>query len=690
MAENERASILSWIRRLSAEAGAASDAQLLERFVANRDEAAFELLVRRHAQVVFDVCRRVLHDPHDAEDAFQATFLALARHADRIAKREAVAGWLHKVAYRTALTARGRRARRSFHEKLGGSAEHFSVSPDAEACSENQELRSVLDQEIGRLPERLRAAVVLCYLEGKSVNEAALLLGCPRGTVASRLARARERLRVRLTRRGLALTAALAVLSQADAASRPLALIPTLTAAALRYTAKGAAAPAALSPRITALTEEVLHAMFLHKLKTVILVCVAFVGILLVGSGLTHGLRANPSPEAEPPNKGEVPKVQAAGKEEPVRDHPVAKAPHPVTVSRPVRREAAPYQDYTGRLEARRTVEVRPAVSGFVLKVCFKAGAEVKKGDVLFELDSRAAQLTVDKAEAELELAEAKKKEIDIDRQNARVLLQQKVASSQEFDKVTARAVAAEAAVKVAKIEIARARLELEATKVTSPMSGHAGRPLVEAGTLVFRGQDRATLLTTVTALDPIRLTFDMDERSFLNYQRLLREKKVKGADNSLRIRLAAEEEFAHEATLESLEDHVSPETGTVRVHGSFPNTGLLLRPGMFVRVRMTLGPSRAVLEIPDEALLSDQGKKYVFVVNERNIIQRREVTLGPADNDMRIIEKGLREDDWVVITGLANIRPGDPVAPRKKSSPKDSDPGRDRGQGPATGSHRQ
>jgi HlyD family secretion protein len=191
MAESERASILSWIRRMTPEVGGASDAQLLARFAANRDEAAFELLLWRHAQLVFGVCLRVLHDLHDADDAFQATFLALARHAGRIARCEAVAGWLHKVAYRVAVTARRQRGRRDAREKLGAAVEHLSVPPSAEALPENQELRRVLDQEIGRLPERFRAAVVLCYLEGKSVDPAAMLLGCPRGTVASRLARVR-------------------------------------------------------------------------------------------------------------------------------------------------------------------------------------------------------------------------------------------------------------------------------------------------------------------------------------------------------------------------------------------------------------------------------------------------------------------------------------------------------------------
>ena len=176
MALNEFVSILSRIRRISAEVGGASDAQLLGRFASNRDKAAFGLLVWRHARLVFGVCRRELHDVHDAENAFQATFLALAHHAGRIARREAVAGWLYKVAYRLALTARRQRAGRRARESVAAT-ERLSAPPDLERSTENRELRQVLDQAIGRLPEHFRSSVVLCYLEGKSVDEAAVQLG---------------------------------------------------------------------------------------------------------------------------------------------------------------------------------------------------------------------------------------------------------------------------------------------------------------------------------------------------------------------------------------------------------------------------------------------------------------------------------------------------------------------------------
>jgi RNA polymerase sigma factor (sigma-70 family) len=236
MAQSERASILGWIRHISAEVGGASDAQLVDRFASTRDETAFELLVWRHARLVFDICRRVLDDQHDAEDAFQATFLALARHAGRVAKREAVASWLYKVAYRMAVTARGQRA--GHRKALLGAGERLTAASNGNGPAETQELRQILDEEIIRLPERFRAPLVLCYLEGKSVDEAATQLGCPRGTVASRLARGRERLRVRLAGRGLAVTAGLAFLSRVGAAPGPVALFPSLIAATLRCSAE--------------------------------------------------------------------------------------------------------------------------------------------------------------------------------------------------------------------------------------------------------------------------------------------------------------------------------------------------------------------------------------------------------------------------------------------------------------------
>jgi RND family efflux transporter MFP subunit len=408
--------------------------------------------------------------------------------------------------------------------------------------------------------------------------------------------------------------------------------------------------------------------MFVHQLKTGLVVLAALIGLLLVGGGLALGLRANAGPQADPPGSTQAVAAQANPVEQPRDKPPAARS---VTVARPVRREWVPYQEYTGRLEPLRAVEVRPAVSGFVLKVLFKAGAQVKKGDVLFELDPRALELAVEKARADLFLAEAKRKQSEADLDHARRLAAAGQQVREEFEKAKWQVDAATAGIEGAKVEVGRAQLELEATKIRAPMSGQVGRPLADAGTLVFRGPDRATLLTTITTIDPIGLTFDMDERSFLLYQQLVCEHKVQGVGSALRMAVAGEEGFPHEGTLESFADHVDPQSGTVRVHGSFANPGQLLLPGMSAQVRIALGPPRMVLAVPQVAIY---GNRFVLVVNDGNIAKPRAVRLGPTENGMWIIEDGLRAEDWVV-SDVTGIRPGDLVEPRKKDTPKPSAP---------------
>jgi RNA polymerase sigma factor (sigma-70 family) len=241
-----------------------TDPQLLECFLRQGDEAAFEVLVRRHGPMVFGVCRRVLTNLHDAEDAFQATFLVLVRKAASLRARETVANWLYGVAYRTALEARRANARRRAREEaVRACLESISARAD-------DDWREVLDEALSGLPGKYREVVVLCDLEGKGRRDVAQELGCPEGTVASRLARARALLASRLTKRGVTLsTAALAALLTQEAASAdlsPLLISGTVTAASV--TAAGpTAATAVLSVGVVALTEGVLHTMLLAKLR---------------------------------------------------------------------------------------------------------------------------------------------------------------------------------------------------------------------------------------------------------------------------------------------------------------------------------------------------------------------------------------------------------------------------------------
>jgi RNA polymerase sigma factor (sigma-70 family) len=274
-----------------------SDRNLLERFAASRDEAAFAALVRRHGTMVLAVCRRRLRDWHAAQDAFQATFLVLARKAGTLAEPDLVARWLHGVACRTAVRARADAARRRARENRVEAPP--PAGPDDGLLW--RDLRPVLDEEIARLPRRQGAAVVLCYLEGRTNAEAAHRLGCSRGTVATLLARARERLRRRLTGRGVALPAGLAaaLAGAAQAAGVPGVLESSTVRAACAFAARSTGAAGPASARAVSLAEGVTRTMTVKKLK-VIAVALLVVGLAGAGAGLTNYRATGEEPIAAP------------------------------------------------------------------------------------------------------------------------------------------------------------------------------------------------------------------------------------------------------------------------------------------------------------------------------------------------------------------------------------------------------
>jgi RNA polymerase sigma factor (sigma-70 family) len=267
MPGNHLGGLLRYLRRITdTDVAGTSDGHLLQRFVGQRDEAAFVALVDRHGPMVLGVCRRVLRDPHDAEDAFQATFLVLAHKARSIGRPQAVASWLYCTAQRTALRARFRRNRRRAQESV------LDDLPAPESTEEAawHELRPALDEEVNRLPGKYRDVVVHCYMREQTYTEAAQTLGLAAGTVSSRLARARDMLRKRLLRRGLTLSSSLLVgilSQQALSAAVPGMLRDATVRAALRWTAGQAGLAAAATESVANLTEGVLRAMFLTKLK---------------------------------------------------------------------------------------------------------------------------------------------------------------------------------------------------------------------------------------------------------------------------------------------------------------------------------------------------------------------------------------------------------------------------------------
>jgi RNA polymerase sigma factor (sigma-70 family) len=260
-----------------------ADRELLERFVTARDGAAFAALVQRHGPMVLGVCRRLLHDAHEAEDAFQATFLVLVSKARSIGRPQLLGAWLHGVAYRTAARARQAARRRA-------RAREATTMPDSDLAVELawRELRQVLDEELGNVAEKYRAPLVLFYLEGKTTVEVARELGCPKGTVLSRLARGRDRLRARLVRRGMAFSVGITtgtLLAKAAPAAVPADVAQGTIQAAVQ-TAAGQAAVGTISATVAALTKGELRAMFLNKMKVVaaalLVLCVA-TAITVVG-----------------------------------------------------------------------------------------------------------------------------------------------------------------------------------------------------------------------------------------------------------------------------------------------------------------------------------------------------------------------------------------------------------------------
>lgn len=299
MASRRIPSLVSYIRGLvqpsRSEESGLSDAELLERFVTSRDEAAFELLVWRHGSLVFGVCKRVLEREQDAEDAFQATFLALLRKASSITRKESVVGWLYRVAYRAALAA-GKRADRCESPLAGPDLDALLAAPDV---LDDWDLRPILDDEVNRLPERYRVPFILCCLDGMTVDEAAAELGRPRGTIGASVSRAKEALRARLARRGVALSAAaLTAASQAMAASvsPPVVLVRETVRAGILIAAGEVVPDGLLSGNVLFLLEKVLTTMFVTKLKMA-----AAAVALVIGLGTMTGIVAHGALAANPP-----------------------------------------------------------------------------------------------------------------------------------------------------------------------------------------------------------------------------------------------------------------------------------------------------------------------------------------------------------------------------------------------------
>jgi RNA polymerase sigma factor (sigma-70 family) len=308
MGGGHSAAILRQLQRLfgGGSVSGLGEGALLERFVSRTDEEAFSAILARHGPMVLGVCRRLLNDPGDIEDAFQATFLVLVKKASTIQDREQLGPWLYGVSRRVAVRARARTARRDAKERRCGDVEEAMMGPDSKA--ERRELRAVLDDELGRLPEKYRSPIILCYLEGLTHDEAAERLRWPVGTVRSRMSKARDRLRTRLTRRGLALSGAAVashLASEASATPVPQMLLESTLQAAVGLVSREGTVAGIASASVLSLMREVLKTMYYHKLR-MITVGLVVAGVVTGGAAVVArqeggSTRTPPSTEARAP-----------------------------------------------------------------------------------------------------------------------------------------------------------------------------------------------------------------------------------------------------------------------------------------------------------------------------------------------------------------------------------------------------
>jgi multidrug efflux system membrane fusion protein len=413
-----------------------------------------------------------------------------------------------------------------------------------------------------------------------------------------------------------------------------------------------------------------------------------------------------------------------------------------VPVSRPVPRDVTDYVDYTGRTAAVYPVDIRARVSGYLVRVAFKEGLEVKEGDLLYEIDPQPYQAQFDAASAQVSLNEAA---LRLARANYARAYREYTRnpgsiSAEQIDTYRAQEAQAVANVGVAQANLKTAKLNLGWTRVTSPISGQVGRTYYTAGNLV--NQD-VTLLTTVVSVDPMYAYFDMDERTILRVRTAINEGRIivpkNREDIPILMGLENETGYPHQGTFNFVNNTVNPQTGTISVRGLFANPhrpvlpyvvahvagagGLaslnavapgallqpvvasgaalidtsavpslpggrrLLSPGMFVRIRVPLGQPRPALLVADRAVGSDQGLKFVYVVDAEHKVRYRRVSTGPLQDDgLRVIEEGLGYDDRVVVGALQQVRPGMEVEPEEMAMPAPGTPAGGQAPSPVSG----
>ena len=340
-----------------------------------------------------------------------------------------------------------------------------------------------------------------------------------------------------------------------------------------------------------------------------------------------------------------------------------ATKPPAVDIGMPIAQPVTDYEEFTGHTEAVESVELRAQVTGYLKQVHFKDGADVKKDELLFDIDPKTYAAERERFRALVVQAEARLERLN--RDYNRLIAGKGSVTQEEIDRITGDRAEAKAAVAVAVAAREVAEQNVEFTKIRAPFAGRISRRAIDAGNLVKANE---TVLTGIVALDPIYSSFDVDERTLLRLRRLVREGKMPSArvtNVNVDIGLADEEGYSMTGVIDFIDNKVDANTGTLRVRARVSNSKLILSPGLFVRIRLPVGAARPSLLVPEEALGTDQGQKYVFVLNEKDEVVYRAVKIGAQVGRLRVIESGVSAGDRVIFSGLQKVRPGVKVAPR-------------------------
>lgn len=340
-----------------------------------------------------------------------------------------------------------------------------------------------------------------------------------------------------------------------------------------------------------------------------------------------------------------------------------------VKISQPLSQQVTEWDEYTGRIEAVNSVDVRARVSGYLEKVNFKAGDRVNKGDLLFLIDPKPFTAQLNYAEAELERAKSRHELAKNDLSRAERLFSAKAISEEEHDARSKGLRETIAAVRSAEANLYTARLNLEYTQVRSPIAGRIGRDLITVGNLVNGGGGDATLLAFIVSTDPVYVYVDADERSVLKYRRQA-QKSGRGSLGEERtpveLAVADEVNFPHQGHLDYISPREDAATGTLALRGVFANPDELLSPGFFARMRVRQSEPYPAILLPDRAIGTDQAQRFVWVVNKENQVEYRKVELGAHIGQSRVITQGLKPDEWAVIEGIQKLKPGAKVNPER------------------------